>query len=426
MLGANAKMSFNYHMLGVAMGSLRVNVVQGGAETLVWSRDGAQGADWNSAQVSLSQFASSQVEIMIEGVRGNNFQGDMALDNIVLDTDEGQMTPAAVNAGGTITFTFDSPNGQVDVEGLSSLFGALRLQVSPGAAAIMKTEVGESDLQRALLAIFGRRAEIIGSCSSSETEGAQCPSTRSIRNLSTIPRKAYLNSSLHVDFRIKLKFGNVKQASNILADLGKFEEGHAETLSEASKEVGVAFNKTLTAVVLKSPQPLQLKYKSIKSTTKKSGNHTFPGITGVDVADEEEEENDGALGVIFGVVGGILGVVLLLIAVVLVRYRKQRAAKKAQEVARQMSLKVDPNPDPVHDAGDAPSTSMSSKQDPASAGHGVAAMDEVKLELQTEVVSEMKGALSAMSPSNHQDSLEASLPLSPNRGEECADSILHL
>jgi len=272
----------------------------------------------------------------------------------------------------------------------------------------MKTEVGEADLQRALLAIFGCRAEIIGSCSSSETEGAQCPSTRSTRNFTTTPRKAYLNSSLHIDFRIKIKFGNVKHASSILAELDKFEEGHAETLSEASNEVGVAFNKTLTAVVLKSPQPLQLQYKRIVSTSEEPGNYIFPtartststptsasSVSAVDAADEEEE-SEAAFYVIVGVVAGVLCVVLLLAAVVLVRCRVRRAAKKAQEAASQMSLKVDPNPDPLrytcNDTGDAPSMCMQSgQQSPASTGsHDAAAVDEVRLEVPPEVVSEVK------------------------------------
>jgi hypothetical protein len=345
-LGKGGRLSFSYHMRGSSIGELQVKVFKAGVETLLWRKQGAQGNTWQTADLNLSQFASSQVEIAIEAVRGAGWQGDIAVDRVTLNTGDGYIMPASQSTG-SITFRLDSPAGQVNVSGLSSIFGAWRFQLSPNTTEVMKTEEGELALVQAMLAIFGRRAEILGTCSAAQTQDEQCPDTRSSRNLTSIKKNLTVdNSSLHVDFRLKIKFGDEEQASEVLAELSKFESGNAETLEEAAKEVQLALNTTLKAmvpvVVVKTPQPVQLQYKSFAPA---DGSQSPPIMKGrgkpVPVA-AEEEESEIALGMILGPIVGIVGILLIVLVVLLLRSRMGRSQSAA-------ALKVDPNPSPADD-----------------------------------------------------------------------------
>jgi hypothetical protein len=67
-------------MYGATMGTLDV-LVNG---TNVWSLSGDQGDMWNIAQASLASYAGSSVNIEFVGNYGTSYEGDMALDNIVV------------------------------------------------------------------------------------------------------------------------------------------------------------------------------------------------------------------------------------------------------------------------------------------------------------------------------------------------------
>ncbi|XP_078575827.1 uncharacterized protein LOC144861701 [Branchiostoma floridae x Branchiostoma japonicum] len=68
------------HMYGSQTGTLRVSVIAGGTTTEIWSRSGNQGNQWFSVYVSIPAAGSCQV--IFEGVRGNGFRGDIAIDDV--------------------------------------------------------------------------------------------------------------------------------------------------------------------------------------------------------------------------------------------------------------------------------------------------------------------------------------------------------
>ncbi|MFN7115812.1 MAG: T9SS type A sorting domain-containing protein [Saprospiraceae bacterium] len=80
-------MSFNYHMWGVNIGTLRLQYSTDGGATwaTMWERSGNQGNTWHKVYLSLNQFADgSIVRFRFVGIGGNGSRGDIALDHIVL------------------------------------------------------------------------------------------------------------------------------------------------------------------------------------------------------------------------------------------------------------------------------------------------------------------------------------------------------
>lgn len=78
------KFSFWYHMDGVSMGSLHVDIYFGG----VWVLDimpqisGSQGSQWLFREIDLSQYAGNIVQLRFRGITGSGFQSDIAIDDI--------------------------------------------------------------------------------------------------------------------------------------------------------------------------------------------------------------------------------------------------------------------------------------------------------------------------------------------------------
>lgn len=78
--------SFNYHMRGIDIGSLRLEVsINGGFNwRSLWERTGPQGFGWQKAYLSLSDYSDGGLlQFRFVGVKGNGSKGDIALDNIV-------------------------------------------------------------------------------------------------------------------------------------------------------------------------------------------------------------------------------------------------------------------------------------------------------------------------------------------------------
>uniref|UniRef100_A0A803SQJ8 MAM domain-containing protein n=1 Tax=Anolis carolinensis TaxID=28377 RepID=A0A803SQJ8_ANOCA len=73
---------FWYHMYGVARTmALHVYVVlDGGSPELVWSETGNHGDRWKKAEVSIAH--TGRLQIILEGVRGEDFRSDVAVDDI--------------------------------------------------------------------------------------------------------------------------------------------------------------------------------------------------------------------------------------------------------------------------------------------------------------------------------------------------------
>ncbi|WP_271782669.1 spondin domain-containing protein [Aquimarina algiphila] len=78
-------LTFQYHMTGSAIGNLIVEARTNndGEWTSIFNRTGAQGTDWNSAEVDLSNYAgNSSVQLRLNTVTGNSWQGDIAIDDL--------------------------------------------------------------------------------------------------------------------------------------------------------------------------------------------------------------------------------------------------------------------------------------------------------------------------------------------------------
>ncbi|XP_041950324.1 MAM domain-containing glycosylphosphatidylinositol anchor protein 2-like isoform X2 [Alosa sapidissima] len=87
--------SFYYHMYGKHIGTLNAFLKQKGqsasAESPVWTLTGNQGDRWRQAKVSVHPTASFQVAF--EGVRGPGIEGDIAIDDVVLEEGDCPNTP---------------------------------------------------------------------------------------------------------------------------------------------------------------------------------------------------------------------------------------------------------------------------------------------------------------------------------------------
>ncbi|OWF51693.1 hypothetical protein KP79_PYT23719 [Mizuhopecten yessoensis] len=82
-LPMNRCLQFYFHMKGNSIGDLIVLSGERGSETTVWSLSGAQGNDWVYTEVSLP--TAADLVIAIEGVRGSDWRGDIAIDDLELN-----------------------------------------------------------------------------------------------------------------------------------------------------------------------------------------------------------------------------------------------------------------------------------------------------------------------------------------------------
>lgn len=75
-------LSFWYHMYGAGIGTLNVYIklIQSGSRSLIWTSSGNQGNVWRYAAVNAT--SNSQFGIIIEGVRGGTYTGDIAIDDV--------------------------------------------------------------------------------------------------------------------------------------------------------------------------------------------------------------------------------------------------------------------------------------------------------------------------------------------------------
>ena len=80
-------LSFSYHMLGLSVGTLSLEVSTDGGFNWdnIWQRSGNQGPQWMKTYVSLSDYEDGQnLQLRFVGQRGNGAKGDIALDEIVI------------------------------------------------------------------------------------------------------------------------------------------------------------------------------------------------------------------------------------------------------------------------------------------------------------------------------------------------------
>ncbi|MEL6730607.1 MAG: M4 family metallopeptidase [Bacteroidota bacterium] len=103
---ANPSLSFDYHMYGATIGTLRLQASTNGGSswTTVWSLSGNQGNSWQGTSVDLTAYAgNADVTLRFYGTTGSSYTGDMCVDNLNLD--EGVPTPTCP----AIDFSSNSP-----------------------------------------------------------------------------------------------------------------------------------------------------------------------------------------------------------------------------------------------------------------------------------------------------------------------------
>ncbi|XP_076075807.1 MAM and LDL-receptor class A domain-containing protein 1-like [Mytilus galloprovincialis] len=74
--------TFWYHMYGKAMGTLNVYIKSGNTTIKYWSQSGNQGNNWKFANFDILNL--DPFNIIFEGIRGDNYTSDIALDDILL------------------------------------------------------------------------------------------------------------------------------------------------------------------------------------------------------------------------------------------------------------------------------------------------------------------------------------------------------
>ena len=79
--GPRCELRFWYHMMGSGIGSLKATATDHSGTVIArWQKDGEQSAQW--LQGGLYMPHADDVTIRFEAVRGDNYQGDVALDDM--------------------------------------------------------------------------------------------------------------------------------------------------------------------------------------------------------------------------------------------------------------------------------------------------------------------------------------------------------
>lgn len=83
--------SFDYHMYGPNIGHLYLEAQVNGSWVTLWRRGGQQvksaNNGWKSASVSLANLNVEQTKVRFRAVANGGYKGDIALDNITIDSD---------------------------------------------------------------------------------------------------------------------------------------------------------------------------------------------------------------------------------------------------------------------------------------------------------------------------------------------------
>ncbi|MFK7785042.1 MAG: choice-of-anchor J domain-containing protein, partial [Crocinitomicaceae bacterium] len=88
---SGTSLSFAYHMYGASMGTLNLQVSTNGGSswTSVWTLSGDQGNQWFTANVDLSAYSGSLIQLRYVGTTANSWQSDMSVDNINISESAG-------------------------------------------------------------------------------------------------------------------------------------------------------------------------------------------------------------------------------------------------------------------------------------------------------------------------------------------------
>jgi M6 family metalloprotease-like protein len=114
---ASPTLRFYYHMYGATMGTLSVEVYNGGAWTQIWTISGQQhisgATPWTEQILDLSGYKNDYEQIRFKGVRGSGTTSDMAVDDISI-YNSFTCTPPTVQASGFSTGTITQSSMQIN------------------------------------------------------------------------------------------------------------------------------------------------------------------------------------------------------------------------------------------------------------------------------------------------------------------------
>jgi len=115
---SNPEVSFYYHMYGVGMGSLHLDVYDSLWHTDVWTLSGDLGNVWVNQVTDLSAFANSGiVKLRFRSIRGSATTGDMALDQVcVYDVLQNDIMVTSILQPGTSTCSDSAANVEMIIK----------------------------------------------------------------------------------------------------------------------------------------------------------------------------------------------------------------------------------------------------------------------------------------------------------------------
>ncbi len=87
---SEAAVSFSYHMYGVDIGKLELQISQNqsGTWTTLWDQVGNKGNQWNDAVVNLNEFVGSTIQLRFVARTAGGSKGDMAVDKFAVVSQE--------------------------------------------------------------------------------------------------------------------------------------------------------------------------------------------------------------------------------------------------------------------------------------------------------------------------------------------------
>ena len=143
-----ATFSFENHMYGTNVGSLKVQALKSGSSTWtdIWSDSGNKGNQWNSVSVNLTAYLGGKVKLRIVGTTGNGWSSDIAVDNLSVTTGGGSVadtqspsTPSNVQVSSvtetTATVSWSASTDNVAVTGYEIFQGSSSLGTVTGTSA---------------------------------------------------------------------------------------------------------------------------------------------------------------------------------------------------------------------------------------------------------------------------------------------------
>lgn len=138
----SATFNMDYHMLGDDIGTLTVRANNGNGWLPLFAKIESQGNSWLTASIDLTAFSGTTVQLEIDGITGENFAGDIAVDNIELTVvdltqiftyDAGTWTPNAPSLVSNLADNYDAItilsgtptlNGDVEIADVNISSGA--------------------------------------------------------------------------------------------------------------------------------------------------------------------------------------------------------------------------------------------------------------------------------------------------------------